>query len=64
MRTQLHDQYYDSLAGVHARWAMLAVAGILAQEIVRPDIFWQVADMSGLGNLLSTFIPDNYLIRV
>eukprot|EP00775_Hariotina_reticulata_P011970 gene11970-12113_t len=25
---------------VHARWAMLAVAGILAQEIARPDIFW------------------------
>lgn len=25
---------------VHSRWAMLAVAGILAQEIVRPDVFW------------------------
>jgi len=25
---------------VHSRWAMLAVAGILAQEIARPDIFW------------------------
>ena len=25
---------------VHARWAMLGVAGILAQEIVRPDVFW------------------------
>lgn len=25
---------------VHSRWAMLAVAGILAQEIYRPDIFW------------------------
>lgn len=25
---------------VHCRWAMAAVAGILVQEIVRPDIFW------------------------
>ncbi|CAL8466832.1 g6368 [Coccomyxa elongata] len=28
---------------VHARWAMLAVAGILVQEIVRPDVFWYEA---------------------
>eukprot|EP00798_Chlamydomonas_sp_ICE-L_P029602 gene29602-17879_t len=25
---------------VHARWAMLAVAGIIAQEVVKPEIFW------------------------
>lgn len=25
---------------VHARWAMLAVAGILVQEVVKPDVFW------------------------
>lgn len=25
---------------VHCRWAMLGVAGILVQEILRPDIFW------------------------
>ena len=25
---------------VHARWAMLGVAGILAQEITHPDQFW------------------------
>lgn len=25
---------------VHCRWAMLGVAGILAQEIVHPDVFW------------------------
>jgi light-harvesting complex I chlorophyll a/b binding protein 4 len=25
---------------VHARWAMLAVAGILVQEITRPNYFW------------------------
>lgn len=24
----------------HARWAMLGVAGILVQEITRPDVFW------------------------
>lgn len=28
---------------VHARWAMLAVAGILVQEIVHPDVFWYEA---------------------
>jgi light-harvesting complex I chlorophyll a/b binding protein 4 len=27
----------------HARWAMLGVAGILVQEITRPDIFWYTA---------------------
>jgi len=25
---------------VHCRWAMLGVAGILAQEIAQPDVFW------------------------
>ncbi|EFN58886.1 hypothetical protein CHLNCDRAFT_29899 [Chlorella variabilis] len=25
---------------VHCRWAMLGVAGILVQELVRPDVFW------------------------
>jgi light-harvesting complex I chlorophyll a/b binding protein 4 len=25
---------------VHCRWAMLGVAGILAQEITHPDVFW------------------------
>ena len=24
----------------HARWAMLGVAGILAQEILKPGVFW------------------------
>lgn len=27
----------------HARWAMLGVAGILGQEIIRPDSFWYTA---------------------
>jgi len=25
---------------VHARWAMLGVAGIMVQEVLKPDIFW------------------------
>ena len=28
---------------VHARWAMLAVAGILVQEVTRPDVFFYSA---------------------
>ncbi len=28
---------------MHARWAMLAVAGILAQEIFNPSVFWYEA---------------------
>lgn len=27
----------------HARWAMLGTAGIFAQELVRPDVFWYEA---------------------
>lgn len=27
----------------HSRWAMLGVAGILGQEIIRPDVFWYEA---------------------
>mmetsp|Transcript_37692 Transcript_37692/g.83943 ORF Transcript_37692/g.83943 Transcript_37692/m.83943 type:complete len:265 (+) Transcript_37692:92-886(+) len=27
----------------HARWAMLGVAGILVQEIIKPDVFWYEA---------------------
>ncbi len=30
---------------VHARWAMLAVAGILAQEIVKPGVFFYNAGL-------------------
>ena len=32
--------WYLQSERVHCRWAMLAVAGILVQEIVRPDVFW------------------------
>lgn len=30
---------------VHARWAMLGVAGILVQEIVKPGVFWYYAGL-------------------
>ena len=33
-------RYFAEAERVHARWAMLGVAGILAQEIVKPDLFW------------------------
>jgi light-harvesting complex I chlorophyll a/b binding protein 4 len=36
-------RYFAEAERVHARWAMLAVAGILVQEIVRPDVFWYEA---------------------
>jgi light-harvesting complex I chlorophyll a/b binding protein 4 len=33
-------KWYQQSELVHARWAMLGVAGILVQEIVRPEVFW------------------------
>lgn len=33
-------KWYAEAERVHCRWAMLGVAGILAQEIVHPDQFW------------------------
>jgi hypothetical protein len=30
---------------VHCRWAMLGVAGVLGQEIFRPDVFWYEAGL-------------------
>jgi len=36
-------RYFAEAERVHARWAMLAVAGILVQEVVRPDVFWYEA---------------------
>ena len=33
-------KWYAESERVHCRWAMLGVAGILAQEIVHPDQFW------------------------
>ena len=31
---------YQQSELVHARWAMLGVAGVLTQEIVHPELFW------------------------
>ena len=30
---------------VHARWAMLGVAGIIGQEVLNPDVFWYNAGL-------------------
>jgi light-harvesting complex I chlorophyll a/b binding protein 4 len=40
---------------MHARWAMLGVAGILLQEVVRPDLFWYEAG-------LPENVPGNFII--
>lgn len=33
-------KWFAEAERVHARWAMLGVAGILAQEITHPEVFW------------------------
>jgi hypothetical protein len=33
-------RWFSEAERVHSRWAMLGVAGILAQEVVHPDVFW------------------------
>ncbi|KAK9908712.1 hypothetical protein WJX75_001853 [Coccomyxa subellipsoidea] len=38
-------KWYRQAELVHARWAMLAVAGILAQEIVKPGVFFYNAGL-------------------
>jgi len=35
--------YFAEAERVHCRWAMLGVAGIMLQELIRPDIFWYTA---------------------
>eukprot|EP00889_Picochlorum_renovo_P007373 jgi/Picre1/34403/NNA_001872.t1 len=37
--------WYRAAELVHARWAMLGVAGILAQEIVRPEQWWYTSGL-------------------
>lgn len=36
-------RYYREAELVHGRWAMLGCAGVLAQEIVKPDVFFYTA---------------------
>jgi light-harvesting complex I chlorophyll a/b binding protein 4 len=38
-------KWYRQSELVHARWAMLGVAGVLGQEILRPDVFWYEAGL-------------------
>jgi light-harvesting complex I chlorophyll a/b binding protein 4 len=38
-------QWYRQAELVHCRWAMLGVAGVLGQEILRPDVFWYEAGL-------------------
>ncbi|KAL6762567.1 light-harvesting chlorophyll-a/b protein of photosystem I [Haematococcus lacustris] len=44
---------------VHARWAMLATAGVLAQELAQPDVFWYTT-----GAQLKSPIPILGLLAV
>lgn len=36
-------KWYRQAELMHARWAMLGVAGIIGQEIYKPDVFWYEA---------------------
>ncbi|KAL4440684.1 hypothetical protein ABPG77_000393 [Micractinium sp. CCAP 211/92] len=36
-------KWFAEAERVHARWAMLGVAGILLQELTKPDVFWYTA---------------------
>lgn len=47
---------------VHARWAMLGVAGVLVQEIVKPDIFFYEAGLP--QNLPEPFKNINMCVAV
>lgn len=38
-------KWYQQSELVHARWAMLGVAGILVQELVKPSVFWYEAGL-------------------
>merc|ERR1712066_818411 len=47
-------KWYRQSEIIHARWAMLGVAGIIAQELIRPDVFWYEAGLAqnAIGNPL------------
>lgn len=50
-------KWYRQAELVHARWAMLGVAGILAQEVLTPGVFWYEA---GLPENLPSFVGDDF----
>eukprot|EP00238_Polyblepharides_amylifera_P000806 CAMPEP_0196571300 /NCGR_PEP_ID=MMETSP1081-20130531/1468_1 /TAXON_ID=36882 /ORGANISM="Pyramimonas amylifera, Strain CCMP720" /LENGTH=257 /DNA_ID=CAMNT_0041888181 /DNA_START=81 /DNA_END=851 /DNA_ORIENTATION=- len=50
-------KWYRQAELMHARWAMLGVAGILAQEFLVPDVFWYEA---GLPENLPGFVNDDF----
>lgn len=50
-------KWYRQAELVHARWAMLGVAGILAQELYNPDVFWYEA---ALPENLPGFVNDDF----
>jgi len=50
-------KWYRQAELVHARWAMLGVAGILGQEVFGPDVFWYEA---GLPENLPSFVNDDF----
>lgn len=45
MHSNIAHRRYRQSELVHARWAMLGVAGVLVQEIVKPDIFFYEAGL-------------------
>ena len=64
-RTRTHTAQAEL---VHSRWAMLGVAGILAQSILVPDVWWYDAALhlpAGLGpvNLGSTLAVQFLLMH-
>eukprot|EP00355_Strombidium_rassoulzadegani_P005491 CAMPEP_0168615642 /NCGR_PEP_ID=MMETSP0449_2-20121227/4611_1 /TAXON_ID=1082188 /ORGANISM="Strombidium rassoulzadegani, Strain ras09" /LENGTH=273 /DNA_ID=CAMNT_0008656391 /DNA_START=64 /DNA_END=882 /DNA_ORIENTATION=+ len=52
-------KWFAEAERIHARWAMLAVAGILVQELVRPDVFWYEAAVK-----TETDIPPQALLFI
>lgn len=51
-------KWYRQAELVHARWAMLGVAGILGQEVFNPDVFWYEAGLP--ENMPAAFQGDQY----
>jgi len=50
-------KWYRQSELMHARWAMIGVAGILGQEILNPDVFWYEA---ALPENLPGFVNEDF----